>query len=377
MQTAQSPAPTETVTQVVETVMEEAKNGSTHAPSSSSKKMKELASQAEKEEACASEGEESADTEGGEEPVPKSKKMKNSSEKIAKAKKASNETAKIEKAAKAAKAAMMVTRSQAAPKTRTKGMKPAKPMAAPSASASTKKGPTKRKASSMEGTTKTSVPKKSKTSSTAAPSSTKKKPVNPIVKGRALLSGGIPNASIASKKIKKSNILSDRNAHIKYKARLSLIPAEKFSVLDGCWISIYHPSMKDKTTCKEGVFNPKWTKILAEVSEKKGCHIIGTASHYGTCIKGTNLRTFTMMPQCVEKDKVEAYKSAGYDKVQGNRVFVGTKKEFATDATKDFAFQACDKKADETWFNLKKFLDEDSQEEKSGSSSDKMEESTA
>jgi len=131
--------------------------------------------------------------------------------------------------------------------------------------------------------------------------------------------------------------------------------------LDQCWISIYDKNLKTKTKFDEGVFHVKWTQILAEVAEEKGCSIVGVVPHYGKPINGTTLRLFKVKPEIVEKDQLNKYKKAGIKKfganpLQAKRVYVGKKMLSAGAKQSDFAFLAADTHKDEFWEALQEVL---------------------
>jgi len=169
------------------------------------------------------------------------------------------------------------------------------------------------------------------------------------------------------KKSKKIERLSSKDALIKYRARLSTISEEDFAELDGCWISVYEPTLKEKVKFEEGIFPFKWTKVLAEVASEKGATILGVIPHYGKGIENSgNLKFFKAMPQIVEKDLVTKYKKAGMKGVEGKRVYVGKTVGAGREKQSDFAMMAQDNHNDAFWQVLQEVLeasDSDSDEQ--------------
>jgi hypothetical protein len=156
--------------------------------------------------------------------------------------------------------------------------------------------------------------------------------------------------------------LSLADAHAKYHARLALMPASDFAVLDGKWISVYEPQLRKRATFPEGHFAPKWTQILADVARQKGANIKGVLPHYAHTIEGTDgLKAYEKGAHIVDWDLVKAYHKAGFGKVEGSRIYVGEATPSGL-AASPFAFGRADTLDDHLWQAIKKALDAEGEE---------------
>lgn len=148
--------------------------------------------------------------------------------------------------------------------------------------------------------------------------------------------------------------LTSNDALLKYAARLLALPKDEFQALDGAWISIYEPSLRQQQTFEEGVFPLPWTQVLRDVAARKGVRILGVLPHYARTMKrGSSLKRFAAMPQVVERHRVDEYIAAGVE-VQGTRVYVGPASAAGHEELSPFAFLPSDYVRDAFWEGVEK-----------------------
>ncbi|AVK76969.1 hypothetical protein pmac_cds_281 [Pandoravirus macleodensis] len=213
---------------------------------------------------------------------------------------------------------------------------------------------TKRKAST-QSTKKADAPKKkTKSSSSGASTSSSAKTTKTA---KATKKTATPKAPVIKK-------LGLKDAHTKYRARLAVMPASEFAVLDGAWLSVFDPQLRKRASFPEGAFSPKWTQVLAEVAREKGAVIKGVLPHYATTIEGSaNLKAYEKMAHIVDKGRAADYAAAGFDQVEAARVYVGPTVLAAGVTESPFAFVHSDSIDDAFWQSVKKVLDADSSNE--------------
>ncbi|WBR14449.1 Flagellar biosynthetic protein-like domain-containing protein [Pandoravirus kuranda] len=219
---------------------------------------------------------------------------------------------------------------------------------------------TKRKASA-ESTKTAGAPKKKAKSSSGASSSSSlsaKAATKPkAAPKKKKVSTTTPKTPVVKK-------LGLKDAHTKYRARLAVMPAADFAVLDGAWLSVFDPQLRKRASFPEGAFSPKWTQVLAEVAREKGAVIKGVLPHYATTIEGSaNLKAYEKMAHIVDKGRAADYAAAGFDQVEAARVYVGPTVLAAGVAESPFAFLHSDSIDDAFWQSVKKVLDADSSNE--------------
>lgn len=155
--------------------------------------------------------------------------------------------------------------------------------------------------------------------------------------------------------------LSMTDRYVKYRARLAMMPKEAFAALDGAWISVYEKGLLSRSSYPEGLFTPKWTKVLAEVAREKGANPKGVLPHHAKTIDGTDgLKAFYKMGHIVETHLVDAYKAAGFDKVEGGRVYVGINIQVAGVVESPLAMKNEDTLDDSFWRAIQNALENDS-----------------
>jgi len=213
----------------------------------------------------------------------------------------------------------------------------------------------------------------------------KKTPATPkrgTKKSPALRGTRKTSATIAKKPVAKKATpaapkkLSPNDAYVKFEWRLSNMPASAFKQFHNKWLSIYDTTLRKRSSFKEGHFGPKWCCILAKVAEAKGYPAKGALPHYtGKPLKtedgepvmtedGIALKLFEKMPHIVEAHMEEVYKGAGFDKVEGGRVYVGlAKKSAGIMEDSPFAMLHVDSVDDVDWRALKKQLDQEEEEQ--------------
>nr|UDO47675.1 hypothetical protein [Pandoravirus massiliensis] len=215
---------------------------------------------------------------------------------------------------------------------------------------------TKRKASA-EATKKAATPKKKAKSSASGASTSSAKSTKKAAAPKKKAAATTPKAPAIKK-------LGLKDAHTKYRARLAVMPAADFAVLDGAWLSVFDPQLRKRASFPEGAFSPKWTQVLAEVAREKGAVIKGVLPHYATTIEGSaNLKAYEKMAHIVDKGRAAEYAAAGFDQVEAARVYVGPTVLAAGVTESPFAFVHSDSIDDAFWRSVKKVLDADSSNE--------------
>lgn len=214
---------------------------------------------------------------------------------------------------------------------------------------------TKRKASA-ESTKKAGAPKKKAKPSSSGDSSSSSS-AKTTKSTKATKKAATPKAPVVKR-------LGLKDAHTKYRARLAVMPAADFAVLDGAWLSVFDPQLRKRASFPEGAFSPKWTQVLAEVAREKGAVIKGVLPHYATTIEGSaNLKAYEKMAHIVDKGRAADYAAAGFDQVEAARVYVGPTVLAAGVTESPFAFVHSDSIDDAFWQSVKKVLDADSSNE--------------
>lgn len=172
------------------------------------------------------------------------------------------------------------------------------------------------------------------------------------LKVEAINCKGRPSMTAATLKVPKK--LTPEQCLVKYRLRLSLLPASDFDVLKDKYISFYHPAFKnylESAVVPDSLFLDGWSQVLKEVAASKGVNVKGCLPHNHKNMLGSQLKVYNVRPECVLQSQEDEYKKNEWTDVKGERVYLGGPCASESIAPPlPIRFTPDDAKADELWY---------------------------